>query len=94
MEETQELNLEQLEEMYGADLAKKIKKNMECAVKYDHKFKIEKVSESKHFVEIAFVSSGYAHIYEVMLEDKTIVFENSISWKACSEINKLMNSFN
>lgn len=94
MEETQEINLEQLEENYGAELVEKLKSHIERAHEKNWKFKVEVVDETKCFAEIAFVNDGFAYIYEVMLKDKSIVSKNFIGSGACKNVLKAMNSFN
>lgn len=91
METVKEINLEQLEEKYGKGLIEKLEEHIAYSTKENIEFKIEVVCESQNFSEIAFVSCGYAYIYEVSRKRKKIIDENRINWEACEKIAKLMN---
>lgn len=91
MDAIQEVNLQELEEKYGAGLVEKLQENIDYATKENIEFKIEIVSnDSTYFADIAFITSAYAYVYEVSLKRKTITSENYIGWRACAEIAKIM----
>jgi hypothetical protein len=91
MEAIQEVNLQELKEKYGKDLVEKLQGNIDFVTKNNYKFKIEVVDDDAvYFAEIAFVTGGYAYVYQVSLDRKTIVFETRIGWRACEAIAKIM----
>lgn len=93
METTQTVNLEELEEKFGTNLAEKIKAKISYCEENKELYKVEVVEESKYFPEIAFVTKAYSYIYQVSLTRKSITSENFIGWGACKKIAKLMENF-
>lgn len=87
MESVQEVNLQVLEDKYGADLVEKLQERIDYSNENNTNFKIEVVNDDcTYFAEIAFISIGYAYIYEVSLKRKNICSVNRVGWRACKAI--------
>lgn len=87
-----QVNLQELEEKYGTDLAGRIEKEIKYAEENNHAFKVEIVNDGKYICEIVFATSGYAYIYSVSPERKKVIEENNIGWSVCKQVSKLMES--
>lgn len=86
-----EVNLDKLEEKYGVELAKKIKKDIEYSNKNSEKFTVEIIHEFQEDVRIVFCTRNYTQIYDVDLSSKTISSKNFIGSITCKKVLDIMN---
>lgn len=91
METIQEFNLETTEEQFGAELAKKIKYEIEYCEKDNAKYKIQIINQSKTFTHIVFATRAYSTIYEISNRYKRIEEENFIGSVECRKVMDIMN---
>jgi hypothetical protein len=72
MESIQEVNLQELEEKYGGELAKEIEDNINYCTENNQNFKIEVIRESDYFYTVVFATKSYTHLYDVSKRRKKI----------------------
>lgn len=90
----QVINLDDLEEKYGKQLAEKIKWDKDYCLENNLVFKIEIIKETSWFTSIAFSTYAYTRIYEVTNDSKRVRSENMISALDCKKVLELMGQVN
>jgi hypothetical protein len=89
----QVIDLVELEEKYGADLANAIKNDLDFAIEQNHDWKLKVIGEGKYVITIAFVYKFSTCIYEVSKRRKKIMDKYILGKFDCEKLIGLMNSF-
>lgn len=93
MKTVKEVNLEQLEEKYGAELVKEIRERMEHSIEKGWDFKVEVISEGEFYAKIAYATYAFIYIYDLKLKTKRVLKQIQIGSVDCKRYLDIMNSF-
>lgn len=87
------VNLQEIEEKYGTEIAKEIKRNIERASEQNDEWKLEVIRDSEYFITFVFAIGYCSTVYEVVKSSNKIMDQFIIGKLDCEKILALMYSF-